>query len=237
MKVVIVGKPNAGKSSLLNALADKDVAIVTDIAGTTRDILREHIHIDGMPLHVFDTAGLRDNPDKVEEIGIARAHHAMVDADRILLLVDIDMEGEIKATDYWKSLIGDENLLSKVSVIYNKIDKYAAKKLKNEGKNHEISISATTGEGLDALKVHLKSVMGFQNTAEGQFSARRRHLEAIKQAQHSLQNGKQQLEEHAAGELLAEDLREAQNYLSEITGKFTPDDLLGKIFSSFCIGK
>jgi len=237
MKVVIVGKPNAGKSSLLNTLSDKDVAIVTDIPGTTRDLLQEHIHIDGMPLHIIDTAGLRDNPDTVEQIGIERARSAINNADQILLLIDYYDEGTIELGRYWKNLGGDLADEHKITLVYNKIDKCARKTPENTNKSNEVFISAKNNTGLNTLKQRLKSVMGLHNTSEGQFSARRRHLHAIERALESMEHGEQQLLHNAAGELLAEDLRQSQDYLGEITGRFTPDDLLGKIFSSFCIGK
>lgn len=237
MKVVIVGKPNAGKSSLLNALAARDVAIVTEIAGTTRDMLREHIQIDGMPLHIIDTAGLRKDAELVEQIGIERARQAVTEADQVLLLVDVTDQGPITLPDYWQALGGKPEERQKITVVYNKIDKLADKNQEIPLKPKELAISAQTGKGLDTLKQHLKNIMGFEQGTEGQFSARRRHLLAIEQALTYLKHGQQQLQLHRAGELLAEDLRAAQNHLSEITGAFTPDDLLGKIFSTFCIGK
>lgn len=248
MKVVIAGRPNAGKSSLLNALAEKDVAIVTNIAGTTRDVLREHIHIDGMPLHIIDTAGLRDSPDHVEQIGIERAWTEIENADRILLLIDTTDETQLDVKAHWPEFTQNNLYRKKLTVIYNKIDESnfhleqssSGGAFDSEKENHlseSVLMSAKTGAGLDDLKNHLKSVMGFQSTNEGGFSARRRHIRAIELAKESLETGQQQLQMHTAGELLAEDLRAAQNYLSEITGAFTPDDLLGKIFSSFCIGK
>lgn len=237
MKVVIAGRPNAGKSSLLNALAERDIAIVTDIAGTTRDVLREHIHIDGMPLHIIDTAGLRQSPDTVEQQGIERAWQEIAAADRILLMMDTTCLPDLTQEDYWQVLSKHPESLNKVTVIYNKIDETGFKVGDPAGNYHEIYISAKTGAGLDTLREYLKQVMGFQQTNEGSFSARRRHLDALQQAQRYLFNGRDQLQLHAAGELLAEDLRLAQDHLSEITGKFTSDDLLGKIFSSFCIGK
>ena len=234
MKVVIAGRPNAGKSSLLNQLAQKDVAIVTDIAGTTRDLLHQHIHIDGMPLHITDTAGLRNSDDVVEQMGISRAWQEINNADRILLMVDITDIEQRNVKQHWPEFFDHPNHAHKTTVIYNKCDQINSQPtLTAPG----IWLSAKTGAGLLDLKEHLKSIMGYQGTAEGGFSARRRHLHALKQAQKSLQNGHYQLLNHAAGELLAEDLRLAQDYLSEITGRFTPDDLLGRIFSSFCIGK
>lgn len=253
MKVVLAGKPNAGKSSLLNALAGRDAAIVTDIAGTTRDLLREHIHIDGMPLHIIDTAGLRDSPDAIEKEGIRRAWSEIKEADRVLLLVDAEevQEGNIKAL--WPEFFDQLPDLGKVIVIRNKIDKtgeepglapgasipLAEKVMEqlSETSFPTIRLSAKHGEGMDELRNYLKNVMGYQSAMEGGFTARQRHLEALKQARHFLVTGQTQLLENGAGELLAEDLRMAQDNLSEITGEFTPDDLLGRIFSSFCIGK
>jgi tRNA modification GTPase len=233
MTVVIAGRPNAGKSSLLNGLAGYDAAIVTEIAGTTRDVLREHIHIDGMPLHVIDTAGLRDSVDPVEQEGIRRAWQAIEQADRILLLAD-DREGlgevERSILDKLPADIG-------VTVIRNKIDLSGAPAGINEsGDAVEVRLSALTGDGLPLLREHLKTSMGFDGQSGG-FLARRRHLDALARAETHLLTGRRQLQIHQAGELLAEDLRRAQAALSEITGEFTSDDLLGEIFSSFCIGK
>lgn len=243
MNVVIAGKPNAGKSSLLNALAGSDKAIVTDIAGTTRDILQEQIHIDGMPLHIIDTAGLRESPDEVERIGIERAWQAIEKADRVLLLVDgQSINFDFSKDDIWpeftKKLPNPNNL----TFILNKADLscHNTGVLKEGDTKHQndcLAISAKTGAGLEELKLHLKAVMGYQGASEGGFTARRRHLEAIEHAQHALEDGALQLHELGAGELLAEDLRAAQESLGEITGTFTPDELLGRIFSSFCIGK
>lgn len=242
MKVVIAGRPNAGKSSLLNALSGRDSAIVTDIEGTTRDVLREHIHIDGMPLHIIDTAGLRDNPDQVEQIGIERALGEIEAADRILLMVDANSTRTRDPQDIWPGFVKEKGLdnlpdASKVTLIRNKCD------LTGETPGWEskdpacIGISASQGDGLSDLKNHLKDIMGFNNSGEGSFTARRRHLDALERAQELLETGRNQLALAAAGELLAEDLRQAQHALSEITGEFTSDDLLGRIFSSFCIGK
>jgi tRNA modification GTPase len=239
MRVVIAGRPNAGKSSLLNALSGRESAIVTSIEGTTRDVLREHIHIDGMPLHIIDTAGLRDSPDEVERIGIQRAWQEIQQADRVLLLVDSGSTQELEANKIWPEFIEKLEDPSKLTLIRNKVD------LSGEGAGFVslengavyIGISAATGAGMEDLKQHLKDIMGFSNSGEGGFTARRRHLDALERAQSFLALGKAQLHGYAAGELLAEDLRQAQNALSEITGEFTPDDLLGRIFSSFCIGK
>jgi tRNA modification GTPase len=238
MRVVIAGRPNAGKSSLLNALAGRDAAIVTDIAGTTRDVLREHIDIDGMPLHIIDTAGLRDSPDRVEQIGIERAWQEIEQADRVLFMVDSTETNETDPTKIWPDFAQKLPADLGISVIRNKAD------LSNEaiGINESfttpvLNVSANKGEGIELIKAHLKQIMGFQGANEGSFMARRRHLDALDSASQHLQTGKEQLEMHIAGEILAEELRLTQQYLNEITGEFSSDDLLGKIFSSFCIGK
>jgi tRNA modification GTPase len=233
MTVVLAGPPNAGKSSLLNALAQSETAIVSPIPGTTRDVLRERIHIDGMPLHIVDTAGLRESRDAIESEGIRRAREQMERADRVLLVLD-DAVGGSQPVDVEKFL--PPNLPR--SVIRNKIDlsRRVAGITKISG-SVEIALSAKTGAGLDVLRQHLKESMGFQPAGEGTFIARRRHLDAIRRAQEHLAQGKAQLKVSRAGELLAEELRLAQQALSEITGEFTSDDLLGRIFSSFCIGK
>lgn len=236
MRIVIAGRPNAGKSSLLNQLAGQERAIVTDIAGTTRDVLREHINIDGLPLHIIDTAGLRDSPDQVEQIGIQRAWEEIEQADRILLMIDSSDPEQHSPESQWPDFFNNAIYRDKLTLVYNKIDKSADKIQESEDNFEKIHISALTGEGIDQLKTHLKTAVGYQATSEGQFSARRRHVTAIESAQHYLNHGKSQLSADA-GELLAEDLRMAQHHLSEITGAFSADDLLGEIFSSFCIGK
>lgn len=242
MRVVIAGRPNAGKSSLLNALAGHEAAIVTDIAGTTRDVLREHIHIDGMPLHIIDTAGLRESPDVVEQEGIRRALTEIERADSILFLYDGSSESEHPAAiaeKFFRPLPGPERMV----FIRNKTDLLAdapagAMALDWQGQRYQqLSLSARTEAGIDALREHLKQRMGYQAGDAGSFTARRRHLDALLRAREFLETGREQLHLHQAGELLAEDLRMAQNALSEITGEFTSDDLLGRIFSSFCIGK
>lgn len=238
MTVVIAGRPNAGKSSLLNALAGNDRAIVTDIAGTTRDVLREHIHIDGMPLHIIDTAGLRDTPDAVERIGVERAWQEIEQADRVLLMVDASETEDIDPALLWPDFVHRLPANAAITVVRNKIDlTEESPGLSTEETQPVIRLSARDQIGLDALRGHLKQLMGYESAREGGFIARRRHLEALHQAQAFLQSGEAQLLGAAAGELLAEDLRLAQNALSEITGEFTSDDLLGRIFSSFCIGK
>lgn len=238
MKVVIAGRPNAGKSSLLNALAGRDAAIVTDIAGTTRDVLREHIHIDGMPLHIIDTAGLREASDEVERIGIERAWQEIDQADRVLFMVDCTTTNETNPEKLWPEFIERLPKNMPVTVIRNKADLTGEPLGYSEQNGYcLIQLSARTGEGITLLRDHLKQVMGFTSSTEGGFLARRRHLQALEKAAEHLNNGQYQLTTFHAGELLAEELRLAQEALSEITGEFTSDDLLGRIFSSFCIGK
>ncbi len=238
MTVAIAGQPNAGKSSLLNALSGKESAIVTDIAGTTRDVLKEEINIDGMPLHIIDTAGLRESDCEVEKIGIKRAWDVIENADQILMVVDES------CIDDPQQQIVNEQLMAQfpesidITIIHNKIDLADKIPSINHSEHQtEIYLSAKQNAGIELLKDHLKQCMGYQSTGEGTFMARRRHLEAIQKAIHNVENGLQQLQEYLAGELLAEELRLAQNALSEITGEFTSDDLLGRIFTSFCIGK
>ena len=232
MVVVLAGRPNAGKSSLLNALSATDAAIVSDIPGTTRDVLREFIQLDGMPLHVVDTAGLRVARDDIEAEGVRRAQREMARADRILLIVD----------DAQPSADGDAELTQLLpnlpcTRVHNKIDLTGRAPGRQERNGTtEIALSAKTGAGLELLRQHLKTCMGFQSAGEGAFMARRRHLDALRRAQAHVAVAHARASERA-GELLAEELRQAQQALSEITGGFTSDDLLGRIFSSFCIGK
>jgi tRNA modification GTPase len=252
MRVVIAGRPNAGKSSLLNALSGKQTAIVTDIAGTTRDVLSEQIHIDGMPLHIIDTAGLRDSDDKVEQIGIERAWQEIKQADRVLLMVDASenhsiLEDEQDIKNYYPEFF--EKLPNNIglTLIRNKADINKSISQTHLGlteftdqeqtKHTVVTLSAKTGDGIDSLKEHLKSIMGYQGSTEGGFMARRRHLTALTNTHQHLITGLDQLESYVAGEILAEELRICQQELDQITGEFTSDDLLGKIFSSFCIGK
>jgi tRNA modification GTPase len=240
VRVVIAGKPNAGKSSLLNALAGYEAAIVTDIAGTTRDVLREQIHVDGLPLHIIDTAGLRDTEDRVEQEGIRRAYREMGQADGILLVYDLSTElstGEIPlelARRFFDPLPPPETLC----FVANKADLAGQGAMVGEvaGYRH-ITLSARSGEGLAALRAHLKALVGYQDAEHSPFIARRRHLDALQRTREALQAADAQLNGLALGELMAEDLRAAQQALGEITGEFTADDLLGKIFGSFCIGK
>jgi tRNA modification GTPase len=231
MTVVLVGQPNVGKSSLINQLAAEEVAIVTSIAGTTRDTIKSAIQINGIPLHVVDTAGLRETEDEIERFGIARTWRALENANIALLLVD-STHG---ITEIEKSII--ERLpkdLPKIWV-HNKID-LNSKSPGVEQVNQELHIhlSAKTGDGLDLLREHLLKLIGWQSTSEGVFMARTRHLEAIKQVEQFLAVGIQSINQ---SEIVAENLRMAQEALNSITGEFTPDDLLGEIFSKFCIGK
>lgn len=238
MNVVIAGRPNAGKSSLLNALSGRDTAIVTHIAGTTRDVLREHIHIDGMPLHIIDTAGLRDAPDEVERIGIQRAWDEIEQADRVLLVVDGTETDAVAPHDIWPDFVDKLPHPERITVIRNKADLTGeASGLSTQEHCAVVRIAAKDGSGVQDLREHLKDIMGYNAASEGGFIARRRHIEALNQASSFLDNGLDQLLGASAGELLAEDLRMAQNALNEITGEFSSDDLLGKIFGSFCIGK
>ncbi len=231
---VIAGLPNVGKSSLLNRLSGKETAIVTDIPGTTRDLLHEHIIIDGMPLHIIDTAGLRESHDLVEQEGIKRAHAEISRADLILFVIDANCPTMTDLNLFIKKIPEHATVIT----IRNKIDLLPeAASLIHKKETTEIALSAKNGEGIELLKKHIKSSVGMQSTTESIFSARRRHIDALSRASTFIQNGLKQLNEYQATELLAEDLRQAQIALSEITGIFTSDDLLGKIFSSFCVGK
>ncbi|RZU48055.1 tRNA modification GTPase trmE [Fluviicoccus keumensis] len=240
VRVVIAGKPNAGKSSLLNALAGYEAAIVTDIAGTTRDVLREQIHLDGLPLHIIDTAGLRETEDRVEQEGIRRAYREMGQADGILLVYDLSTElstGEIPlalAQRFFDPLPPPD----KLCFVANKADLAGEPVSVGEaGGYRHITLSARNGEGMGLLRDHLKALVGYQDAEHSPFIARRRHLDALQRTREALQAADAQLHGAALGELMAEDLRAAQQALGEITGEFSADDLLGKIFGSFCIGK
>lgn len=234
MTVVIAGQPNAGKSTLLNALAGDDLAIVTEIPGTTRDVLRTEIDLDGLPLHIIDTAGLRPSADPVELEGMRRAWRQIENADSILLLID-DRMG-ITAQDH--ALIERISAAARFTLVFNKIDLTGRTPgLSIVQERPELALSAKTGLGMDALRQHLKESVGYHGSGDGAFMARRRHVDALQRALEALLNGARQLELRSAGELLAEDLRAAQQHLGGITGEYTSDDLLGEIFASFCIGK
>lgn len=234
MSVVLAGQPNAGKSSLHNQLAGHDAAIVTDVAGTTRDILREQIHLNGLPLRISDTAGLHDSTDVVEQEGIRRTQNELAQADHILLVID-DGQGLTAKDEQIRSELPSHIPLT---VVHNKIDKSGkSASLTSEDGDTIIYLSAKTGEGMEILEKHLSDSVGYHPQDEGVFIARRRHLDALERARIAIQMGYDCLAGMGAGELLAEELRQAQNALGEITGTFTNEDLLDKIFSSFCIGK
>lgn len=220
-KLVLAGQPNAGKSSLLNVLAGHEAAIVTEIPGTTRDIVRETLDIDGLPVHILDTAGLRESDNTVEKIGIERARKAISEADHILEVIDLASPGAAPQ-------LARDN----VTAVYNKADLFAG-----DAPPDSLVISATSGEGLPELREHIKRLAGYSGSGEGLFTARRRHLTALQKAAEAVQRGHRQLLDNRAGELLADELLQAQNALNEITGEFTADDLLGEIFAGFCIGK
>ncbi|GMU69272.1 MAG: tRNA modification GTPase MnmE [Steroidobacteraceae bacterium] len=235
MTIVIAGRPNAGKSSLLNRLAGYDAAIVTAIPGTTRDIVRERIDIDGMPLHVLDTAGLRDAPDVIEAEGIRRATAEMARADRVLFIVDAAGDPDAHAFADERARLPPD---VPVTLVLNKIDLATGIPMSDTISGPpRLAVSAKTGAGLDILRAHLKQVMGYQVADTGTVSARARHLDALTRARRHVDAAETQLRESRAGELVAEELRQAQQALGEITGTVTSEDLLGRIFGSFCIGK
>jgi tRNA modification GTPase len=233
LTVVIAGSPNAGKSTLLNRLVGDDVAIVTNLPGTTRDVLRQQVHFDGLPVNLIDTAGLRMAADVVEEEGIRRARLEMQRADRVLYV--------------WDASLGDPNAVAElehvppvvpVVFVMNKIDLLgAAPRLESNGGLTRVFLSAQTGAGIELLRVHLKASAGYRDADSGALSARRRHLDALRRARELVQNAAETLRQVHAIELFAEDLRLAQRNLSEITGDVSSEDLLGEIFGSFCIGK
>ncbi|MGH8317176.1 MAG: tRNA uridine-5-carboxymethylaminomethyl(34) synthesis GTPase MnmE [Steroidobacteraceae bacterium] len=235
MTVVIAGRPNAGKSSLLNRLAGYDAAIVTPIPGTTRDIVRERIDIDGMPLHVLDTAGLREHADIVEAEGIRRAHAEMRRADRVLFVIDAANDsGAAAYTEERGRLPVDVP----VTLVLNKCDVATGIPVADTVSGPpRVALSALTGEGMDALRSHLKTCMGYLTLEAGTVSARQRHLDALDRARRQVVEAERRLRDSRAGELVAEELRGAQQALNEITGEFTSEDLLGRIFGGFCIGK
>ena len=259
LRIVIAGSPNAGKSSLLNQLAEEQRAIVTNIPGTTRDLLREQIAIEGLPLHIIDTAGLREASDEVEQEGIRRAREAMGEADRILLVVDSAVDNAVdSAVDSAGESAGDSAAESAetsvteviarfseelpadtpITVVFNKADISGLPIALSEiDGTTVIYLSALTGDGLDLLRQHLLESAGLSSDSGNDYSARARHITALESCSDHVSRGRAQLEHHGAAELVAEDLRNAQDDLGSITGQFTSDALLGEIFSSFCIGK
>jgi tRNA modification GTPase len=238
MTLVLAGKPNAGKSSLLNALAGNETAIVTAVPGTTRDVLRERVVVDGMPLNIVDTAGLRETDDEIEQEGVRRAWNEIEQADVIVFVVDITQAREPVLEDIWPEYFSRyPEARQPVVLVLNKIDLCDQPPGAVSNREGCFALSAHDRRGFTELSTHLHQMAGYQGQSEGVFSARRRHLDALVKAHDLVVAGIHQLELAGAGELLAEDLRQAQNHLSEITGQFSSDDLLGRIFSSFCIGK
>ena len=229
--VAIAGKPNAGKSSLLNTLTKQSSAIVTDIAGTTRDVLKETIYVEGMPVHIIDTAGLHNSDDVIEQEGIRRAHKEINNADLVLLVYD-SRDSELDLT-----ILPDSVKDKPKIVIKNKIDLVDLKPRIHKVDNlMEIAISAKNGEGIDLVRGALSEFAGLNSSIEGVFLARKRHINAIEETLVFISNAIEQLEQ-GSSELVAEDLRQAGLQLSQVTGEFSSDDLLGEIFTSFCIGK
>lgn len=233
IRLVLAGQPNAGKSSLLNALAKREAAIVTEIPGTTRDVIREEIQLDGLPVHIIDTAGLRESTDRVEQEGIRRTWDAIEQADGVLFLLD-DREGVTQADEKIRSALPAG---LPVIMIFNKIDLSGRSPGEYQNEiDEQYAISARDGQGLEQLVIGIKKLAGYRNAGEGQFMARRRHIDALSRAAEHLEFA----QEHVSigqGELVAEELRIVQDCLGEITGKLSSDDLLGAIFSQFCIGK
>ena len=234
LTLVIAGRPNAGKSSLLNRLAGYDAAIVTPVPGTTRDVLRERIELDGLPLHVLDTAGLRDSADEVEAEGIRRTHRELARGDRVLYIVDA---GDAAAQAALAADLAALPTRAPVTVVLNKIDTIGGVPGVEPGEVPRVRLSARTGAGLDLLRSHLKDCVGFHPTGSGALSARARHLDALRRVREHVEAAHRLLVERHAGELVAQELTDAQKQLGEITGQVTSEDLLGRIFGSFCIGK
>lgn len=239
--VALAGKPNAGKSTLMNALSGYEAAIVTDIAGTTRDSINVTLDFDGLPIHITDTAGLRDSDDVVEQIGVQRAKQAIESADHVLLLVDVKNQTDLNTLLLEDGLDGVKH---KITVVYTKHDTqpdFCVAEPDQESAYHSnlacLTLSALKQSGIDSLKQHIKTLAGYRSEDSNVFSARARHIEAIQTASDAVYKAKESLLEQQAGELVAFELLVAQNELNSITGEFNADDLLGEIFSSFCIGK
>lgn len=239
LRLVIAGAPNAGKSSLLNRLSGQSTAIVTEIPGTTRDLIHAEIDIDGMPLHLIDTAGLRDSHDPIEQEGMRRAQEAMAGSDRVLWIFDAVAGGPPSADDLRRlpAEVPITLVRNKIDLLGPQADHGSATPAPADGSHPLVELSAKTGQGVDRLREHLKACVGYQPTGEGLFTARRRHLEGLQQALEQLRLASDHLKTALPPEIVAEDLRLAQQALGTLTGEFTSDDLLGEIFSSFCIGK
>lgn len=241
--VVMAGRPNAGKSSLLNYLSGIETAIVTDVPGTTRDVLREKILVDGLPVHIVDTAGLRDSEDQIEREGVRRAHQEISSADQIFLLIDATDQHQLnELADGLPAYLGSLGLsqqnLPAVSVILNKCDLSGTAAGERDGSDvPTFALSAKTGAGIDALRMHILACAGFDAGNDGGFLARRRHLEAIQACRDHLETAMLCSQRTAQSDLVAEEMRLAHDHLGQITGKVHADDLLGKIFGEFCIGK
>ncbi len=243
LKVVLTGLPNAGKSSLLNALVEENRAIVSRIPGTTRDVLDQIIEIDGLPITVIDTAGIRETSNEIEAEGVRRALQAQQQADLILLVVDDANTDDAQTASLLETLLKEAPSIA-VLLVRNKIDlthtiagSSAPALAKKEATKNAVCLSALTGEGLSTLKESIKQIAGFRQTDDSPFLARERHVNALQRAEDYLRSGLQQQANHHAAELLADDLTACQKALGEITGEVTSDDLLGMIFGSFCIGK
>jgi tRNA modification GTPase len=240
LNVVIAGKPNAGKSSLLNRLAGDDVAIVTDLPGTTRDVLRQQVQLDGLPVNLVDTAGLRSAVDVIEAEGVRRARKEIAQADRVLYVLDTGTGTGTGDNDSepWAAELEQLPAGVPVTLVFNKIDlTHTPARLDDTTVPPRVFLSARTGAGLELLRTHLKASAGYLKSESGAFAARRRHLDALSRARQHVQCAADTLSSTRAFELFAEDLRLAQRALGEITGEFTSDDLLGEIFGSFCVGK
>ena len=236
LSVVFIGEPNAGKSSLMNRFVGDDISIVTDEPGTTRDLIRETISLEGVPLRITDTAGIREAQNAVEREGVKRAKAEVVVADAVIVVIDIS------ANPIWEpqveSLLADLEPSAEVFVALNKIDlAQGVRSVDTTYPHYVVSVSAETGEGFDELKSTMAKQLVPNLTSENSFIARSRHVNALQRAESHLQQGKSVLIEQRAGELFAEELRYCHEALIEITGEYTSDDLLGEIFSSFCIGK
>jgi tRNA modification GTPase len=231
--IVLAGLPNAGKSSLLNMLVGYDAAIVTDVPGTTRDLVREYIDLDGLPVHIVDTAGLREGSGRVEQEGIRRARQQLADADHALVIVDAEKESPDAAVELLEQM--PDGLA--YTIVRNKIDLTGESPGERAADSDSINVSALTGAGIGELRARIKGRVGFEADGGGTMTARQRHLDLLRDARKHFELGREQLVENQAGELMADEMLQVQNALAGITGEFTSDDLLGRIFGSFCIGK